>query len=526
VKEQLRLGKAKEQDIRRTKVVAIRPTSDEEVDMQGKKIKTHRYFLFCVAVFFTFGLIHCNAQDTQPPAGQKRAEMPEDKTSPPASAVSLSTAIARVARDTIPAVAHIEVTESEEVRNPLLPFENDPFFHYFFNMPRKMPRKFKRELRGLGTGMIMDVQGHILTNNHVVGGATKINVLLADGTQYDASVVGTDPKTDLAVIQIKADETLPHVAFGDSDKIDVGDWVVAIGHPRGLDQTVTQGIISAKHRRGILNPSGYQDYLQTDAAINPGNSGGPLLNLEGKVIGVNSAIVSESGGFEGIGFAIPSNMALHIARQLIAHGKVERGWLGVNIRDITPALAKSKNLEGTKGVLVVGVSKGGPADAAGLQKDDVVTAYQGESIPDASTLRDKVADTSIGQEADLTILRNGKRMDLHVKIGNLEEAVKKMAAAAQERLGVVVRPVSDKEVQEYGLQKLQGVAIQSLEHNGPLARQGFEVNDIILAINRIPVPGVQEFVDIVEQLKSGQSAQITVLDHRSGQVGNIAVIVK
>ncbi|HUS88432.1 MAG TPA: trypsin-like peptidase domain-containing protein, partial [Desulfosporosinus sp.] len=206
------------------------------------------------------------------------------------SPVNLSTAVAQVAKQNIPAVVHIEVTERQEVSNPLLPFENDPFFRYFFSVP-KLPPKFKRELKGLGTGMIMDSQGHILTNNHVAGGATEIQVLLTDGNRYSAKIVGADTKTDLAVIQISAKGALPHVNFGDSDKMEVGDWVVAIGHPRGFDQTVTQGIISAKHRRGIMDPSSYQDFLQTDAAINPGNSGGPLLNLQGQVIGVNAAIV-------------------------------------------------------------------------------------------------------------------------------------------------------------------------------------------------------------------------------------------
>ena len=292
------------------------------------------------------------------------------------SAVDLSTAIAIVSKQAIPAVAHIEVTQRQEISNPLLPFENDPFFHYFFNAPRKMPKKFKREMKGLGSGMIMDPDGHILTNNHVVAGANEIEVLLADGNRYTAKLVGADPKTDLAVIQIKADGKLPYVVFGDSDKMEVGHWVIAIGHPRGLDQTVTQGIISAKHRRGILDPTSYQDYLQTDAAINPGNSGGPLLNLEGQVIGVNAAIVSESGGFEGIGFAIPSNMAVYISRALIAHGKVERGWLGVTIQELTPDLIKAMNLNISKGALIADVIKGGPADVAGIQKGDVVTVYQ------------------------------------------------------------------------------------------------------------------------------------------------------
>jgi len=467
-----------------------------------------RTFLFCTALIFIFGLDSISARAEQSPA------------------VNLSTAIAKVAADTIPAVAHIEVTESQEVNNPLQPFENDPLFHYFFNMPKNMPHKFKRELRGLGTGMIIDSQGHILTNNHVVGGADKIKVLLADGRQYDASVVGTDPKTDLAVIKIKADGEVPHVTFGDSDKIEVGDWVVAIGHPRGLDQTVTQGIISAKHRQGILNPSSYQDYLQTDAAINPGNSGGPLLDLEGKVIGINAAIESTSGGFEGIGFAIPSNMAVHVAQQLIAHGKVERGWLGASIQDLTPALAKSMNLNVMHGALVEKVAKGGPAAEAGIVKDDVITAYQGQPVSDASILRDKVAGTNIGQEAVVTVLRNGKSMDMKVKIGDLEKALKKMEAAAEARLGVVVRSLSDRDAQQYGLQNLEGVAIQSLQQNGPLAQAGFEVDDIILAINKIPVSGVQVFSDIVEALKSGQRVEFTVLDHRSGQVGNILVKIE
>jgi serine protease Do len=193
----------------------------------------------------------------------------------------LSTAIERVAQQTIPAVAHIEVTQSQEVASPMLPFENAPFFQYFFGNPKNMPRKFKRELKGLGSGMIMDAQGHILTNNHVVAGATEIQVVLASGERYPAKVVGTDPKTDLAVIRISDKRPLPYVTFGDSDKVKVGEWVVAIGHPRGLDQTVTQGIISAKHRTGIMNPSNYQDYLQTDAAINPGQQWWPPIGPSG-----------------------------------------------------------------------------------------------------------------------------------------------------------------------------------------------------------------------------------------------------
>jgi serine protease Do len=452
--------------------------------------------------------------------------LPIATSSANSSAIDLSTAIAIVSKQAIPAVVHIEVTQRQEVNNPLLPFENDPFFHYFFNAPRKMPKKFKREMKGLGSGMIMDPDGHILTNNHVVAGANEIEVLLADGNRYKAKLVGADPKTDLAVIQIKADGKLPHVVFGDSDKMEVGNWVIAIGHPRGLDQTVTQGIISAKHRRGILDPSSYQDYLQTDAAINPGNSGGPLLNLEGQVIGVNAAIVSESGGFEGIGFAIPSNMAVYISKALIAHGKVERGWLGISIQELTPDLIKAMKLDISKGALIADVLKGGPADSAGIQKGDVVTAYQGKEIPNGSALQNEVANTAIGKEVMVTVYRSGKTQDLKVKIENLEDSVKKIAISLKGRLGVTVRPVTAKETQQYGLEQGQGVAVASLQAGGSLAKSGFEVGDIILAIDDQPVKDEQSFVNLLETLKPRQTVQIYAIDHNSGQTAQVQVKVR
>ena len=512
--------------------------------MMNKHTRTMRYLFILVIMVLTLGLTQCKAQSDNSKVSEKPTETasaaknvnPSNVKNPIVeaamplgtnpSAADLSTAIARVAKGAIPAVVHIEVTQRQEVNNPFLPFENDPFFHYFFDVPQhRMPRKFKRELKALGSGMIMDTKGHILTNNHVVAGATEIQVLLADGRRYPAKVVGTDPKTDLAVIQIKADEKLPYVTFGDSDEMKVGNWVVAIGAPQGLDQTVTQGIISAKHRRGIMDPTSYQDYLQTDAAINPGNSGGPLLNLDGKVIGVNAAIVSESGGFEGIGFAIPSNMAVHIASALIKNGKVERGWLGVSIRDLTPDLQKSMGLNVSKGALIVSVVKDGPADKAGIQKNDVVTAYQGKEIPDASSLQNQVADTSIGQEVTLTVNRKGTSRNYKVKIGDLQNEVKKLAASLNKRLGVVVRPVTKKEAQEYGMQGPKGVAIKSLQPDGLLGKAGFEVNDIILGINGQPVSDVQGFVDLVESLTPHHWVQFLVVDHRTGQTGYIRVMV-
>jgi serine protease Do len=443
----------------------------------------------------------------------------------PVLAEDLTTAIIQVAKQNIPAVVHIEVTESQEVQNPFAPFGNDPFFRRFFGNPN-MPRKFKRELKGLGTGMIIDPQGHILTNHHVAGGATKIEVLLSDGRRYPAKLVGTDSKTDLAVIHIDTQGPLPYVTFGDSDKVEVGEWVVAIGHPRGLDQTVTQGIISAKHRRGITDPSGYQDFLQTDTAINPGNSGGPLLNLKGEVIGVNAAIASESGGFEGIGFTIPSNMALYVAKTLIAYGKVERGWLGVSVQDLTPELAKTHHVEVTKGAFIADVIKGGPAEKGGLRKGDVVIAYGGKEIADASAFQNEVANSPIGHEAKVTVLRNGLRQEVTVKTENLEASTRTLADSVKDRLGAEVRLITPKESEKYGLQPDAGVAIAQVDAKGPLGKAGFEVGDLILAINNQPIDSLQTFVSLVNSLKPNERVTLAGLDHNTGNTGNVMVVVR
>ena len=307
--------------------------------------------------------------------------------------------------------------------------------------------------------------------------------------------------------------------------MEVGDWVVAIGHPRGLDQTVTQGIISAKHRRGVLDPSTYQDYLQTDAAINPGNSGGPLINLDSQVIGVNAAIATQSGGFEGIGFAIPSNMAVHVARALIEHGKVTRGWLGVSIRDLTPDQVKSMHLKDNKGALVAEVVPDSPAQKAGLKKDDLVIRYQDRKIDDAAALQSSVGDTAVDAKVNMTVLRDGKTIDLTVTIGNLEDAMHKIAASMEDRLGVVVRPLSAQESQRYGLEPGQGVAIASLSKDSLLGKAGFEKDDVILDINNLPVQGVDGFVAIAKALPPHQQAMLKALDHRTGQSGYVQITI-
>jgi serine protease Do len=437
----------------------------------------------------------------------------------------LSTAIIRVAKQNIPSVVHIEVTESQEVANPFLPFANDPRFKRFFNVP-EMPKKFKREMKGLGTGIIIDTEGNILTNHHVAGGASKIEVLLSDGQRYPAKLIGTDPKTDLAVIRISAKGSLPYATFGNSDLVEVGEWVVAIGHPRGLDQTVTQGIISAKHRGGISDPGSYQDFLQTDAAINPGNSGGPLLNLKGEVIGVNAVIVSESGGFEGIGFTIPSNMAIYVSKALIARGKVERGWIGIGIQELTPELAKSIGAENLRGALIADVVKGGPADKAGLKKNDVVIASDGKEVRDSSSLRNSIAAMPIGQDVKFTVVRNGKREEFAIKVGNLESSTKLMAVGVKEHLGVEVRGVSSVEIKKYNLDNKQGVVITRVDPKGPLGDAGFEVGDIILGIENQPIESLESFIELASTLQPKQKITLLAIDHRTGNMGNAQIVVQ
>lgn len=439
---------------------------------------------------------------------------------------NLVTAIEQVAKQSIPAVVHVEMTEQQEVANPFYEYRNNPFFRQFFDLPHKMPKKFERKIMGLGSGIIIDEQGHIVTNNHVVANATKLKVTMSDGQEFsdkDVQLVGTDPLTDLAVLKVNSKKPLPFLKFGNSDDLQVGQWVVAIGQPQGLSESVTQGIISAKHRRGITNPESYQDFLQTDAPINPGNSGGPLLNLQGEVVGVNSAIFSTSGGFQGIGFAIPSNMATHITQQLMAHGKVTRGWIGVMIQNLTRDIAKSFHVEPDSGVLVADVVKGGPADKAGIKRGDIITSFNGTQVKDGAELRNQVANTAIGEEVPVQVLRDGKTQDLRIKIENQQEELKVLSASLKKRLGIDVQSLTPQERDRYGIEGSEGVVISWVDPKGALGKAGFEVGDVILKIDGQPIEDATEFAGIMDALPHHTKVVFLAVDHRTGQSGFITV---
>ncbi len=439
--------------------------------------------------------------------------------------IDLTTAIAEVAQKAMPAVVHIEVTQRVQVPSPVFPFEGDSFFRFFFGTPPR-PRFDRKEVRGIGTGMIIDGDGHIVTNHHVVNGASKVQVKIASGEEMEAKIVGVDPKTDLAVIKIKLPPHIPFLKFGDSDKLRVGEWVVAIGNPRGLEQTVTAGIISAKHRGGILDPSSYQDFIQTDAAINPGNSGGPLLNLLGEVIGVNAAIVSESGGFEGIGFAIPSNMATAVAEALIKTGKVTRGWLGVSLQEVTPSLARSLNLKSTKGALVAEVTKGGPAEKAGIRRGDVIVNLDGGVIENANELRNRLAGTRVGKRVEVILLRKGERITVQPVVEAYVPSPRLAALELESRLGMEVKEISILEARKRRLNSREGVLVARVNPQGPAARAGLEVGDIVYQINQQTLRGLKDYHRIVEQLHPGQEALLLVRDWRTGETGYLTVGVQ
>ena len=390
------------------------------------------------------------------------------------------------------------------------PFSNDPFFNRFFRMPA--PEGDLRQ-SGLGSGVIVRADGYIITNNHVVKEADVIKVQLkgAKDKEYKAEVVGTDPKTDIAVIKIKADN-LPVISIGDSEKLRVGEWVMAIGSPFGeeLAHTVTAGIVSAKGRSswGFRELADYADFIQTDASINPGNSGGALVNMKGELVGINSAIITGSKGFQGVGLAVPINMAKNVMEQLIDHGKVIRGWLGVYIQDVDENMAKVLGLKNMKGTIIPNVAEDSPADKAGIKVDDIIIKLNGEDIVDSDDLRKKIAATSPGTVVTLTVIRDGKEKRIDVKLGELPADDASLAAAEKEQgnIGITVGSISERNAEYYGIDPdEEGVVITGVARGSVAERSSLKEGDIIKKINRVNIKSIKDYKRVVKKLKGGDS---------------------
>lgn len=427
---------------------------------------------------------------------------PEAQTSPvvPVAPGSFS----QLAKNASPSVVNISTVKvvkgGGQIPSPFGP--DDPFrefFERFFG--DRAPRDFKQ--RSLGTGFIIDKEGFILTNNHVVEGTDEITVTLADKREFAAKIIGRDPKTDLALIRIESGQALPALPLGDSDKLEVGDWVMAIGNPYGLGHTVTAGIVSAKYRQ--IGAGAYDNFIQTDASINPGNSGGPLLNTAGEVIGVNTAIFSQSGGSIGIGFATPINMAKDLLPQL-KKGKVVRGWLGVVIQNVTPELKDKLKLSTEKGALVADVVAGGPAEKAGIERGDVIVTFDEKDISESDDLPYVVASTPVGKTVTMEVIRKGQRESIQAEIGELEEEEKpQVASEARPNLGLTVREITPELARNFGLSETSGVVIVQVQANSPAQEAGLAPGDMILEIDQVEMKGLEQFNKMTEGYKAGDT---------------------
>ena len=391
--------------------------------------------------------------------------------------------------------------------------EDDPrkdFFDRFFGPEQQ--REFKQ--RSLGSGFIISQDGYIVTNNHVVEDADEIRVILKDGKEFDATIEGRDPNTDLALIKIKSDKPLPSLALGNSESLKVGEWVVAIGSPFGLEQTVTAGIISAKGR--VIGSGPYDDFLQTDASINPGNSGGPLLNMEGEVIGINTAIIA---GGSGIGFAIPINMAKGIIDQLKQHGEVVRGWLGVQIQDLTKEMSEYHGAKDKKGALVLEVIEGNPAAKAGIKAKDIITEVNGKPIESVRDLTRIIADIPVGDTAVVTVIRNGKQEKIKVNIAKRdakETASKTTKEKPDDDLGIRVTDITPEMVQRYELPEKSGVIVTNLAPDGKAAEAGLQPGDVIKEINHQEINSLDDYRKAIAAAESAKEISIFVRRQRAG----------
>jgi len=435
----------------------------------------------------------------------------------PRQIIETSRAFSDIVNAVSPAVVNISTTKV--VRREGGPFE-DPFFDLFspfndFNMPKKWKEK------SLGSGVVVSPEGYIITNNHVIEKADEIKVTLVDRRTFKGKLVGADPKTDIAIIRIDAGN-LPTLKWGDSDKLQVGEFVLAVGSPYGLSNTVTMGIISAVGRANV-GIADYEDFIQTDAAINPGNSGGPLVNIKGEMIGINTAIFSRTGGYQGIGFAVPSNMVRLVIDQLIEKGKVVRGWIGVTIQELTPELAHEFGIKKSKGALVSDVAKDSPAGRAGIMRGDIIVEFNGKEIKDVSSLRNMVAQSKSGNEITMKIYRAGKEFVVKVVIVELPREVAEVAPenpAPDPELkmltGLTVMNLSKEIIRQLGFNKDEkGVVVVKIEPGSPADDAEIKKGDIIKEINKEQIDNLEDFNRLATKIQKNESALVFI--NRSGK---------
>ncbi|HON58879.1 MAG TPA: DegQ family serine endoprotease [Smithella sp.] len=474
--------------------------------MENKNRKTFFMFLLAFLVaFFIVSFVEVLRSSLLPSGA------PEIQSASAISPFDGSTpsSFADLAERVKPAVVNISTTKIIKGKSFINPFGRSPFNdyfgddffnHFFGDIPQ---RDFKQ--KSLGSGFIISNDGYILTNNHVVENTDKILVKISDGKEYEAKIIGTDEKTDIALIKIKPDHNLPVAEIGDSELLRVGEWVIAIGNPFGLAQTVTAGIVSAKGR--VIGAGPYDNFIQTDASINPGNSGGPLFNMQGKVVGINTAIVAQG---QGIGFAIPINMAKNILGDLKTKGKVSRGWLGISIQDISEDIAKSMDYKGTTGVLVTDVFQNDPADKAGIKVGDIILEINEKKIADSHDLLLTVASLHAGERAKIKIYRDGREMIFNVNVSERKNEPEIALSKSEGNFGIKAQEITKSLAQQLGISSDHGVIVTDVEPGSPADEVGIQPRDIILQVNKVKITSFKQYLSEMSKAVKNKSVVLLV----------------